>query len=590
MKTHVLAATSLGLGILLGTLSAGEQTQSIDLEPGWNAVWLEVEPRNAAGLPNFASTNFSDHPEVDVVSRLLPAKSPVEFIQDPSAPSLGSDFWLTWRRSTKIGRNTLGRMRGNTAYLIHNSSDAPLTVDLTGEVSFHSYDWVPDSYNFVGVPVGATAAAAPTFDEFFEPSSAHPVNRIFKLAAGQWISVKRGDRIERNAAYWVYCRGGSAYQGPVPFVFPNAGGRLDFGETTESATVTAGNLRTTPSSLTLNRLINDADLLLKDSSGSGIVSWAVTADGSGAGTIAPATSASIRLDVTRPDPATAASHEHLYRVDAELDSGSSYYQYLPVVAAAPFDAADAGGSSLAGLWVGDVILTHATSLVFGQVGDTALGGPRLEPVKRQLRYRVILHADAAGQVKLLEHATIMQRPRASEDLPKEYVVVIDDTVIPGLVGIEERGGKLVGKRFDTAAYDLPRDVVPPASEDSNPNFDPSTLSKDYLLSLDLTGTLAPGGVVTTTPGTLVLDPWHRTNPYRHVFNPEHRKGFRIGREMRFEVDQSTSSRAATVRGFGSTALSGTFEESVTGLMKSGDTHQARGRFILQRVSDATELQ
>ena len=575
---------------LAGSVSAAEQTQTIQLDPGWNAVWLHVEAQEADGRPSSPDVVFAAHPDVDIVTRLLPAKRAVEFIADPTATSLGADIWLRWRRQSMVGQNTLGGMRGNSAYLIHNSSQLPLSIDILGKVAFHSYTWVPDSYNLFGVPLGATAAPAPTFGEFFGASSSHPVTQIFKLSAGQWVAVTESERMVQGAAYWVYCRGGSQFQGPVPFVFPNAGGRLDFGETRESATLTAGNLQTTPSSLTINRLINDPDLLLKDSGGSGIVSWAITEDGSGDGTIAPATSASIRLDVTRPDPATAASYEHLYRLDAELDSGSAYHQYLPVRASTPFDAGDGGGNSLGGLWVGDVVITHATSLVQGQVGDASLGGPRLEPVKHQLRYRVILHSDVVGQVRLLEHVTLMQKQRASEDLPKEYVVVIDDSKIGDFIGIEERGGKLVGKRFDTAAYDLPRDPIPAADIDSGGGFDPSTLSDVYLLSLDLTGTLAPGGVVTTTPGSLIIDPWHRTNPYRHVFNPDHRKGFRIGREMRFEVDASGSPQAARAAGFGNTTLTGIFEEEVSGLMKSGDTHQARGRFTLQRVSDATELQ
>ncbi len=572
-----------------GPIAAAAQRQEVTVLPGWNAVWLEVEPQDADGTPLPPETVFASNPEIDIVSRLLPARGQAEFVQDPSADSLGSDIWLTWRRSTVLGQNTLGGLRGNRGYLIHSTGVEPTVVAFTGEVAFHTYQWVPDAYNLFGVPVPSDATA-PTFDEFFGPTTAHPVNRIFQLVDGQWIPVNGGERIRRHAAYWVYARGGSVFQGPVPVVFPNSGGRLSFGESLESATFTAGNLLAAPSVLTLNR-ISDGGLVVRDSGGNGIVSFAVTEDGSGSGAIGPRTSASIRLEVTRPSEAPEPRLENLYRLDASLPGGNSYYQYLPVSAHVPSNLTDPGGMTfLPGLWVGDVTLTHSTSLVEGMTVAGSVGGPRLEAVAHPIRYRVILHCGAGGQVRLLEHATLMQKQRATEELPKEYVVVIDDARIPGLVGIAEQGGKLVGKRFDTAAYDLPRDLIPPESADDDPDFDPSTLSDGYLLSLDLDGTLAPGGVVTTTPGSLVLDPWHRTNPYRHVFNPEHRKGFRIGREMRWEIDAAASPEAGRLPGFGHTVLGGVFEESVTGLMKAGDVHQSRGRFVLHRVSEVTELQ
>ncbi|MGI9241393.1 MAG: hypothetical protein ACR2RV_11370, partial [Verrucomicrobiales bacterium] len=209
MKIASIVATAIVFLSLPSVLDAAEQTQTITLVPGWNAVWLEVQPEDASGRPASPETVFAAHAEVDIVSRLLPAKSPVEFVSDPTASSLGADIWLRWRRSTVIGQNTLGGMRGNSAYLIQNSSAAPINVSITGEVAFHTYDWVPDSYNFVGVPVGADGGQAPTFGEFFGASSAHPVSRIFKLSAGQWVSVRENDRIVQGAAYWVYCRGGS---------------------------------------------------------------------------------------------------------------------------------------------------------------------------------------------------------------------------------------------------------------------------------------------------------------------------------------------------------------------------------------------
>ncbi|TLD69066.1 hypothetical protein FEM03_19550 [Phragmitibacter flavus] len=570
--------------ISAGMASGALRDQEITLEPGWNAVWLEVEPQKADGTPQSPAEVFQGVPEVAIVARYLPANARFEFIEDVSVDSLGNDFWLKWRRDTQVGGNTLGGMEGNTAYLIFNRSEAAVEMTLNGAVSFHRYDWQPNSFNFVGVSVGTLA---PTFSEYFSPSGTHPLNQIYKLAAGKWVAVAAGERMRKNTAYWTYCGGSSSYQGPVPVLLPDlTEGVLDLGETVKFTNVTAGNLAPSASGLTLLRLVNDGIVVRDATGGSGIVDFDITTDGTGAGTLASRSSATVRLEIERGWTTAPPMRENLYLVQASIAGGSSYQQYLPLRARSDLAMVAAAGAPLPGLWVGDVVMTHATSLVAGKAGS----GPRLESVRRPMRYRVILHGDAGGQTRLLEHATLMKKQQASDQLPDEFVVVVDDTKIPDFIGIEQRGGKLVGKRFDTAGYDLPRSVLPTVQDEANPNFAPATLSTEYLLSLPLNGALAPGGVITTQPNSLVLDAWHRTHPYRHVFNPEHAKGFRIIREMRFEMDAAGSPEADRTPGFGASALSGVFEESVYGLTKPGDVHRSRGRFVIQRVSEVSSLQ
>lgn len=555
--------------------AAAERTQSITLAPGWNAVWLEVEPRDANGLAQRPEVVFAGTPEVVTVARFLPARGKFEFISDPAVENLGADFWLKWRRNTLVGGNTLAGIEGNAAYLIENAAVTPVTVTLTGEVAFHRYEWVPDSYNLFGVPVGATP---PTFRGFFGVAGEHPLNRIYQLVAGKWTPVGADARLRANAAYWVFSDGGSAFQGPLPVLPGAVDGALEFGADLTTAELSAANLTANPATLRLERL-TDGGLALTDATSAGaIVNYDITTAGNGSGPLASRETATVRLALARP--AAPGSYENLYRVSATLADGSSYFQYLPARASVGGPATGVAGDARPGLWVGDVVLTQATSMVVGK-SDLAPGTvPRLEAVRRPMRYRVILHVATDGGVKLLEHATIMRKVRVSENLPEERVVVVNDAAIPGLVGIEKRGGKLVGKRFDTAGYDLPRTVAVPESADANPDYDPSLLPQTYLTSVALDGSLAPGGVVTTPTGGLVMDPWHRTNPYRHVFNPEHRKGFRITRTMRFEVGDSPAVGE----------LQGVFEETVQGLTKPGNTHVARGKFFLRRVSEATELQ
>jgi hypothetical protein len=577
-----------GLFFVSALWGAPQQTQNLELAPGWNAVWLSVEPQKIDGTPAAPETVFAGHPEITTVSRFLPARAPVQYIEDPDLDQLGGDFWLTWRRDTLVGANTLGSLSGNTAYLIENSGTQVLNVPVTGEVRFHRYEWVPEAYNFFGVPTGATP---PTFGDFFGPSPAHALDQVFRLENGTWTPVNANERMRQNEAYWVFCREGSRFQGPLPFVFPSTDGRLDYGTKVETIDVSGGNLLDESAALHLVRVVQDGFDLFDTASAGRIVDYAVSAAGGGSGDLAPKTSASLRLEAERNWSGGADSRMNLYRVEGRLPDGSSYFQYLPVRAAKPaaLPAAGQSGDPLPGLWVGEVVLTHSTSAVEGKTDSGSAVGPRLEPVKRPLRYRILLHVDGGGAVRLLSDATVMQRTVVDEGIPPEYVIVLNEADIPNFVGIEERGGRLVGQRFDTAAYDLPRAVIPSASSDSDPNFDPSTLSTDYLESLPLTGDLVPGGLITTTPGSFTLDPWHRTNPYRHVFHPDHRRGFRVTREWALNLDAVGSEAAGQVAGFGATSLSGVFSESVTGLGKAGETLQSRGRFRLQRVNEVPTL-
>jgi hypothetical protein len=295
--------------------------------------------------------------------------------------------------------------------------------------------------------------------------------------------------------------------------------------------------------------------------------------------VSPGETAAVRLRASRPPLSTTPEFENLYRYRVQLNSGHSYFQYLPVRARVDVDLAPTSGDGLLpGLWVGEARISQTTSVVRGQSDGVTLGGPRLEPVSRPLSYRIILHVNEEGGVSLLGHATLMKEARVAEEIEPEVVVVVDDNRLGDFVGLEQRDGKPVGRRYDTAAYDLPRDPIAP--EGSNP----VNLTENYLRSLPLEGTLAPGGVVSTTPGTFIIDEWHRSNPFKHVFHPSHRQGFRIEREMTFQVDAADSPSAQGGADFGVNTLSGVFEETVVGLLKTGEEIESRGRFLLNRIT------
>ena len=83
-----LALTAL---LALGPVLAGaapQKTQSFDLHPGWNSVFLEVEPQ-----PNDLPTALQGVPFLSAWT-WNPRLSPVDFISDPSEGLFNKPGWL----------------------------------------------------------------------------------------------------------------------------------------------------------------------------------------------------------------------------------------------------------------------------------------------------------------------------------------------------------------------------------------------------------------------------------------------------------------------------------------------------------------
>ncbi len=303
---------------------------------------------------------------------------------------------------------------------------------------------------------------------------------------------------------------------------------------------------------------------------------------------------------------------NLYRLDT---GGASFW--LPVTAAhsdlrSPTDLSPVEDlDNVAGLWVGEVIIDSVTSIVED--------GAPVRPASGAAPLRIILHSDVAGSVRLLNQVTLMQTKGANtsgpdSDFPDQGpspVLVIDPAQIPFFEGIKERNGKKVGIRIQTVGYDMPRKIDGESQEellnatvlgsesDTNPegtllypdlntigetgiadflrsrSSRPPTLAEAYELSIAMTGAVGPGKTVNTT---LTLDPFHRSNPFRHAFHKQQARGPMITREMEivFDPEQTLTDR-----------LRGSFTETIQGLMQSNLVFA--GRVEMRRVSSVDIL-
>jgi hypothetical protein len=627
-----VASSVIGAVLAGQSLAAQEAPQEIVLEKGWNAVWLEVEPRYVSGetvqsetgplvlAKNDRRVGLAKAPEdvfgnsvVREIATPRPLAGTAEtFSGEPGqAGNFNQEEWLQWKRVDVAGQNNLLSISGNQPYLIKSSG--PATIRLSGRAKFFRHTWTPDRYNLVGFGLGGT----PTFDEFFGPSGAtHPVLKIFTLDAvtGDWSRATPGQKMVSGQAYWVFSSGISRYQGPVSVDFDLASrGVLNFSGPGDAVDIDQGvsaekrdleeiiftNLGADPA-------IPSLDLIAI--SGGGLAFRAVTVatdrigydfgniidSNVGAGgtsalneDISSSSSATLTLAAKRNWVTGAVQRTNLYRLDTGPKSASFW---LPMSAVktnlfvAQGDLPSAAPNQ--GLWVGEVIVDGVSSIV----EDGA-------PIRRTAGtapIRIIVHSSITGAA-LLSNVTIMQTRTADESVTPVPVLVVDPERIPFFEGIKERNGKRVGIRVEAVAYDLPRKLDAASQDallnDANyPNLAgadladfllgrsgrPPTLAETYNFSWPMGGNVGPGQ---TLSADFTLDPFHRSNPFRHAFHREQTRGRNIRRQMSiaFDAEQPFADR-----------LEGSFTETVSGLIQAN--LRVTGRVRFQRISPVSNLE
>ena len=615
---------------------AVDTTQTVNLDPGWNSVWLNVEPRydtgDDDGLRKTVEDVFTDAAITVVATPEKPIGS-AEFVTDATKFVFNRERWYVWRRSSALNVNSLSRVTGYRGYLIFVSGGDPVSLTITGEARFSLPRWLPDSYHLVGFNLHGNNGAV-TFDTFFANVAAkHAVSRIFRLQPdGNWVGVSGNDTMTANVAYQVYCNGASDFIGPARIALPATGNRpgaIDFGSgptdvvlpdpqgqpddtisvnlreltltditgSAQTVTLTKVEPPTTgvepgdaalSDDLRVYEVVPDTEALKYTIGGNGQIVSAPFALAAGAST-------TVSLGAHRAWTTGVRTREYLYRIDF-----AHHGYWLPISAENPDVPVSDGSADSAykGLWVGQAVLDGVSSV-------TEAGAP-VQPTTSRAPMRVIVHVAANGTPSLLTHVMLMRTKTADDDAdPPEDVLVINEEKISYFEGIEERGGKKVGRRIETVSYDMPRDFTPAtqttlaaevaaalgsSTEAKNIIYINSlqartpNLTEAYYRSWQLEGGLGPDAVLRTATarsgnaGPLLLDPFHRSNPFRHAYHPRHGTGAAITRALTITFDEEQEAGS----------LVGTYSETVSGLI--GGDLIARGRIRLQRISEQGVLQ
>jgi hypothetical protein len=208
---------------------AQDDEQQFDLQPGWNSIFIEIQPEPAepgavfGGLQDLAS-----------VWTWVASDTPLQFIRDSRERPWKEPGWRAYFPPScpEWVLTNLHAVLAHRAYLVRLDGTQAQTLIVRGRRVLRELRWQADGFSHVGLPVDP--AAPPTFEAFFQPSPAHydplvGLHDVYRLSdLGAWELAAPADLVRRGEAYWVQTRGASTYQGPLALAVDLGGDALEF--------------------------------------------------------------------------------------------------------------------------------------------------------------------------------------------------------------------------------------------------------------------------------------------------------------------------------------------------------------------------
>ena len=547
MKKFLLALGSL---LFAATAHAQWQSTTYTLKSGWNSIYLHGDASYTT-----LETIFASQPAVQEVWRWNPNPTQVQFTTSPLIPSAGTAEWSTWVRGGSA--NTLGQLMGQTAYLVKCSGAASSSYSVTipQKIMPPSATWVRNGANLMGFPSLQNGSNNPTMASYFAtfPAAIAANVKIYKYVGGDLgpanplqVFSPATEKLDRNQAYWFDSEVVGNFYAPVEISLSNGSG-IDFGRTGSTVTVRLLNRSAVVSTVTIapvassnapsgQEAITGSVPLRRRVFNAATASWTET-DISSAFTEVIGPNAVIELTLGIDRTAMTGGSNAFYASMLRFTASSNLYDImLPVTARK---------ASLAGLWVGDAVVSGVESKTTGYTGTSTA---------QTYSLRYIVHVDDAGAARVLSQVFVGQLAGESPQ--------------PGICTAESAlsvADKASAQRI--VAAHLPLDRV-----------------------LD-GGTMTLGSSMSCTISTPFNDP---TSPFVHQYHPDHdnksgttalvsgQESYDLNRTVTFNFS-ATPPEGVSATGYGSNVIAGSYNEVLTGLRKDAIT--VTGTFSLRRVSE-----
>ena len=505
--TSLIKISALALLVLMAGVAHSEMvSQSFTLHPGWNAIFLEIEPQSTA-----PGTVFGTVTNLQSVWMWNPAGNTVEFIQDPDEMLPDEPDWLVYFPGNPVV-TSLKAIHGNRAYLLKIGGSSTTTITVEGIPLVPVPRWKPNSFNLVGFHIGQ--GNHPSFSQFFASDPALAGQDIYVLddATDTWVKVSHPSSLMSDGqAFWIYCNGSSTFTGPVS-VQPELVDGLIFGS------------QLTELDLEIkNASLEDKDISLTISGlSSNIYYWG-----------------SVEENGERIPRWIPFSNP----LDLSIPAGS--FQKLRI------------GAKRAGLQAQD----YEANLAVTDNASTSV----LVPVSITARL-------LSEVVQMWQEGTWKPDPndlgKWVVDQPGHFVLLANNGLIANYSGAALRDGRPVGRRISAPAF-------------------PRIKKEERSL-----GIMNPADGNMTT--TIHLAPDDPTNPFRHLYHPDHREAaqsYEVTRNITMTFSDVDPDGRPIPGIFemtqGSAQVGGIYEESITGLHRH--LLKIKGTFLLHKVSNVSTL-
>ncbi len=561
-------------------------TQSFDLKPGWNGIFLHVNPSHRS-LDELAASNG-----VKEVWRWNPV-STVQIIEASEIqPVEGAVEWTRWAKGDAT--SVLQSLTANSAYLVKLESTEGYTWRIQGQVVAPRLDWSSVGLNLIGF--STPALNPPNWESFLRNFVDLPVQTtdIYHYVGGklgsenpQQITPLRNSFVARGEAVWI--RNGQVYNhSPGAFRVANALDGLEFETPGGIRNLRLENLSPDPLTVSLRGVDSEVapsdavpvvgfpPLLIRGAQDETNLTYAFKAltpgetyswQLAGRGQVGSEVELVIGLDQTE---LSGVPGDLLAGVLRFTDSLGQLEVDIPTSAYVP---------SRAGLWVGSAAVTqvaqHLASYALDADGRNLLEPDgsyemagvvtNMAPVPEPFPLRLILHSPEQG------NSVLLQRVFVGLDYETNYVVTTSESIL--------------NPRYLESARRLSSAHLPWSVANGGWAFN---------------GLLAEGAIASVQVNTASGD--QVSNPFLHTYHPDHdNKDALFERELPQGVESYGISRDITLsvespaddfvsRTANSLSLRGTYRETIRirgGSRQGGEVDerqvQVQGLFQLNQV-------
>ena len=228
--------------VLLSSMAyAMERTQVIQLEKGWNSVYLEVRPQiDNQNISTFVQSTIAENSTIpiELITGYFPLNSSVAYIDSPDEEIWKKAGWKTWIRDDleESFLTNLYSLEAGKAYLIRSSKSFVWTI--SGEVEKTRTVWQPNNFSFTGFQVGEIDVS---FYTLFE-DTALKNTAVYGLEDGKWKKLSLLDApVEKGKAYWIFNTGEDNFQGSVELDLDDGASSLNYLDILQTKTISLFN-------------------------------------------------------------------------------------------------------------------------------------------------------------------------------------------------------------------------------------------------------------------------------------------------------------------------------------------------------------